>query len=78
MATKSWKDLSPRTRRLLLAGAAVDGGLKAAALFDLRRRPASEIRGSKRVWVPVVAIVNSAGLIPLYYFFFGRRRGAGD
>jgi hypothetical protein len=74
MATKSWKDLSPRTRRLLLAGAAVDGGLKAAALFDLRRRPASEIRGSKRVWVPVVAIVNSAGLIPLYYFVFGRRR----
>jgi hypothetical protein len=78
MATKSWKDLSPRTRRLLLAGAAVDGGLKAAALFDLRRRPASEIRGSKRVWVPVVAIVNSAGLIPLFYFFWGRRPGSGD
>ena len=73
MAAQHWKDLSPRTRRLLLAAVAVDGGLKAAALFDLRRRPASQVRGSKRVWVPVVAVVNSAGLIPLSYFAFGRR-----
>jgi hypothetical protein len=74
MAKLRWKDLSPRTRRLLLAAAAVDAGLKAAALIDIRHRPATEIRGPKRVWVPVVAIVNSAGVIPLSYFAFGRRR----
>ncbi|MDQ2877090.1 MAG: hypothetical protein M3Y33_20710 [Actinomycetota bacterium] len=74
MARLRRKDLSPRGRRLLMAAAAVEAGLKAAALIDIKRRPASEIRGPKRVWVPVVAIVNSAGLIPLSYFAFGRRR----
>jgi hypothetical protein len=74
MARLRWKDLSPRARRLLVAVAVVDAGLKAAALIDIKRRPASEIRGPKRVWVPVVAIVNSAGVIPLSYFAFGRRR----
>jgi hypothetical protein len=74
MAGLRWKDLSPRARRLLVAAAVVDGGLKAAALIDIKRRPASEIRGPKRVWAPVVAIVNSAGVIPLSYFAFGRRR----
>jgi hypothetical protein len=74
MARLRWKDLSPRARRLLMAAAAVDGGLKAVALIDMKGRPASEIRGPKRVWVPLVAIVNSAGIIPLCYFAFGRRR----
>jgi hypothetical protein len=76
MTRLRWKDLSPRARRLLVAAAAVDAGLKAAALIDIRRRPASEIRGPKRVWVPLVAIVNSAGVIPLSYFAFGRRPAA--
>jgi hypothetical protein len=74
MAKLHWKDLSPRTRRLVVAVAVIDAGLKAAALVDIKRRPAGEIRGPKRVWVPVVAIVNSAGVIPLSYFAFGRRR----
>ena len=74
MASERWKNLSPRTRRLIMAAAAGDVSLKAAAIIDLWRRPAAEIRGSKRVWIPVVAIVNSAGLLPLCYFAFGRRR----
>jgi hypothetical protein len=78
MAKLSWKDLSPRTRRLLVAVAVTDASLKAAALIDIKRRPASEIRGSKKIWAPVVAIVNSAGLIPLSYFAFGRRPGPGS
>ena len=73
MAVQHWSDLSPRTRRLLIAGASVEGVLKIAALVDMRRRPASKIRGSKWVWGPAM-IVNSAGAIPLAYFTFGRRR----
>ena len=74
MAVKQhWSDLSPRTRRLLIVGASVEGVLKLAALADMKRRPASEIRGSKWVWGPAM-IVNSAGAIPLAYFAFGRRR----
>jgi hypothetical protein len=67
------KDLSPRTRWLLTAAAAAEAGLKAAALLDMRRRPASQIRGSKRAWA-LAMIVNSAGLIPISYFLFGVRR----
>jgi len=71
-------DLSPRARRLLTVAAVAEAGLKAAALLDMRRRPASEIRGSKQAWA-LAMIVNSAGLIPIAYFVFGvRRAGAAD
>ena len=72
---KRWSDFSPRTRRLLIAGAVAEAGLKAAVLVDLRRRPASQVRGSKRMWTAAM-LVNSAGVIPLSYFAFGRRRPA--
>lgn len=67
------KDLSPRTRRILIVAAAAEAGLKAAALLDMRRRPASQIRGSKKAWA-LAMIVNSAGLIPISYFVFGVQR----
>jgi hypothetical protein len=75
VAGKKWSDLSPSTQRLIIVGAAVETGLKAAALVDLKRRPASQIRGAKWMWVPALTIVNSAGLAPLAYFVWGRRRG---
>ena len=75
MAGRKWNDLSPRTQRLIIVGAVVETSLKAAALVDMKRRPASEIRGEKWMWVPALTIVNSAGLAPLAYFLWGRRRG---
>lgn len=74
MAARKWSDLSARSRRLIIAGAVVEGVLKTAALVDIKRRPASQIRGSKWIWVPVVMVVNSFGGAPLAYFVFGRRR----
>jgi len=73
-ARRQWSDLSERTRRLLVAGAVAEGILKVAALADIRRRPASQIRGPKWLWAVVVAIVSSAGVVPISYFVFGRRR----
>jgi hypothetical protein len=73
MARRKWSDLSKRTRRWLIAGASIEGSLKIAALVDIARRPASQIRGRKAVWIPVITLANSAGTIPLAYFFFGRR-----
>jgi Phospholipase_D-nuclease N-terminal len=70
---KRWSDLSDRTRKLIVAAAVIEASLKAVALADLRRRPASQVRGSKWAWLPAL-LVNSAGIGPLAYWFFGRRR----
>jgi hypothetical protein len=74
MAARKWSDLSTRSRRLIIAAAVAEGVLKTAALIDIKRRPASQIRGPKWVWAPVVVVVNSFGGAPLAYFVFGRRR----
>jgi len=71
-----WARLSPRDRGLLVAAAAVDNGMKIAALRDLRRRPASQIRGPRWLWAVVVTLVNSVGIVPLCYFTLGRRRAS--
>ena len=74
MATrKQWSDLSPRTRRLLTVSAVVEGILKLAALIDLKRRPASQIRGPRWLWATAVAVIGSAGVLPISYFVLGRR-----
>jgi hypothetical protein len=75
VARGKWSDLSKPTQRLIIVGAAVETSLKAVALIDLKRRPATEVRGSKWMWVPALTVLNSAGLAPLAYFVFGRRRG---
>lgn len=74
MARRRWNDLDPRTRRLIVAGGAVEGALKVAALIDLARRPASEVRGSKARWMAAVVLTNSFGAVPVGYFVWGRRR----
>lgn len=74
MPVQRWSDLSERDRRLLVAVAVADGALRVAALIDIKRRPASQIRGRKGLWAAVVAVVNSAGVLPVSYFLFGRRR----
>jgi len=75
MATR-WSDLSESNRRLIIAAAIGEAVLKTAVIIDIRRRPASQIRGSKRMWIIAAVLVNSAGVGPLSYFAFGRRRHA--
>jgi hypothetical protein len=72
-ARTQWRDLSERTRRLLVGAAVAEGILKIAALIDIRRRPASQVRGPKWLWATVVTVVSSAGVVPVSYFVFGRR-----
>lgn len=71
MPKKSWSDLTTgqKAGAVLLVIAQV--GLLAAALADIRRRPAEAINGSKRMWVGL-AFVNFVG--PIAYFLFGRKR----
>jgi hypothetical protein len=72
-ARRQWSDLSERNRRLITITAVAEGILKLAALIDLKRRPASQVRGPKWLWATVLAIVGSAGILPVSYFVFGRR-----
>ena len=74
MAARQWSDLDERTRKLIISVAVVEGILKLAALIDIKRRPASQIRGRKWMWASVVTVVSSAGVIPISYFLFGRRQ----
>ena len=71
---RRWSDLSDRSRRLVIAAAIAEAVLKTAVVIDIRRRQASQIRGSKRMWIVAAVLVNSAGVGPLSYFAFGRRR----
>lgn len=68
---RRWNDLSDRQRTLVIAAAVAETALKVAMLVDLRRRPASRVRGPKWLWAST-ALINSAGLAPIAYFTFGR------
>jgi hypothetical protein len=74
VSRRRWSDLDERSRRLIVFGGIVETVLKAAALVDLKRRPAEQIRGPKWVWVLVVTLVNAMGGAPLAYFLAGRRK----
>lgn len=68
---KQWSDLSGRARAGIVAAGVVQVGLLAAALLDLRRRPAEGVNGSKALWT-AASFVNFVG--PIAYFALGRKR----
>jgi hypothetical protein len=68
---KSWRELSGRQKRSVLIFAAGQLALLAAALTDLRKRPAEQINGSKGAWA-AACFVNYLG--PIAYFVFGRKK----
>jgi hypothetical protein len=70
LAEKKWRDLSEVQRNTIKVLALAELTLKIAMLIDIRRRPASQIRGPKRLW-RAAAVVNTLG--PVSYFAFGRR-----
>jgi hypothetical protein len=73
MAKRRWSDLSERDRRIIIVAGAAETVLKIAALVDLRRRPADQVRGSKEVWATAIVLANSLGAVPIAYFVLGRR-----
>ena len=71
MAKRKWADLTIGERQAVVGLGAAQLLFLGAALRDLRRRPAHKIRGSKRLWTPIV-FINFIG--PIAYFLLGRRR----
>jgi Phospholipase_D-nuclease N-terminal len=70
MAKKRWSDLSPSQQRAVKVGGAIEAVMTVAALRDLARRPAEEVRGTKIAWV-LAFFVQPFG--PITYFALGRR-----
>ncbi|MBZ2196904.1 PLD nuclease N-terminal domain-containing protein [Occultella gossypii] len=66
-----WADFSAGQQAAIVGVAAVEVGLLVAALVDLKRRPAEQVRGPKGAWV-AASFVNFVG--PISYFAFGRKR----
>ena len=75
LTKKQWSDLSPQKRAIFSITGLVQVALLVAALIDLRRRPAEQIKGSKKLWT-LVAFINFVG--PIAYFVLGRKRGEGN
>jgi hypothetical protein len=73
MRSKQWRDLTAAQKRGIVLLGALQLTLLAAALIDIRRRPADAINGSKRLWT-ISVFVNFVG--PIAYFVFGRKRQA--
>ena len=73
VARRRWSDLTQRQRRLIAVGVTYEGILKIAALVDLKRRPADQVRGPKWLWAVGIFLINSVGAMPLAYFRYGRK-----
>ena len=67
-----WGELTSRQRQAMIVRGAIQLGLLVAALNDLRRRPASQVRGPKPLWA-AISLVNYLGVGPVAYFLLGRR-----
>lgn len=67
---RRWSELSPPQRAAVVGLGAVQLGVQAVALRDLRRRPARKVRGPKRAWF-AASFINVIG--PLAYLRWGRR-----
>ena len=70
MANKSWSDLTPLKRRVVVTVGALETVVTVAALRDVARRPGSELRGPKAAWV-LACFVQPVG--PIAYFTLARR-----
>jgi Phospholipase_D-nuclease N-terminal len=71
VSRKRWEELGNLQKGAIVLSGVVQLWLLVAALVDIHRRPAGEIRGRKRLWA-AAAFVNFVG--PISYFLFGRRR----
>ncbi|GAA2944699.1 PLDc N-terminal domain-containing protein [Glutamicibacter sp. BW77] len=72
MATKrTFKELSTGAQIGVIVTAIIELTLTIAALRDLQKRPAEQVKGSKKLWA-LASLINIFG--PIAYFLFGRRK----
>jgi hypothetical protein len=75
MTGKRWSDLTDTQKMAMVLLGMLQFALLAIAWWDIRRRPAAEINGSKVLWT-LVSLINFVG--PLAYFAVGRKKRIED
>ncbi|MCS3494335.1 bacteriorhodopsin [Arthrobacter sp. JUb119] len=72
METKrKFQDLPPGGKIAVASAAIAELTLMVAALRDLHKRPAEQVKGPKSAWA-AASMINFLG--PIAYFAFGRRK----
>ena len=71
MAKKSWSELTPTQKSVLVAVGVAEMALTTWCARDLKDRPKELVRGPKLLWGPALS-VQPVG--PIAYLVWGRKR----
>jgi hypothetical protein len=71
MAKKSWGDMTPTQKKIVVVTGIAEVALTAWCVKDLRQRPAELVRGPKLLWGPAMSVQP---LGPIAYLVWGRKR----
>lgn len=75
MADRSWKELHPAGKAVIVVLTVLDLALRFWALRDLARRDPGQVNGPRWLWGIALGVVTSSGILPAAYFVRGRKRG---
>ena len=67
---KSWGDMTPTQKKIIVVAGIVEVAVTAWCVRDLKQRPAELVRGPKLLWAPALS-VQPVG--PLAYLLVGRK-----
>lgn len=71
MAKKSWADMTPTQKKVVVAAGIVEVAVTTWCLRDLKQRPAELVRGPKALWGPAMSVQPFG---PIAYLVWGRKR----
>ena len=71
MAKRSWADVTPTQKKIIVVAGIAEVALSTWCLRDLKQRPATMVRGPKALWAPAMS-VQPVG--PIAYLVWGRKR----
>jgi hypothetical protein len=74
-ASKKWSEMPTSRKVFIVLMTIAQFTLLAFALADIRKRPAEQINGSKKLWT-AIAFINWIG--PIAYFVKGRKQIPAD
>ena len=71
MANKSWSDMTPMQKKIVVVAGIAEVALTTWCAKDLKARPAELVRGPKLLWAPALSIQPFG---PIAYLVWGRKR----